>query len=216
MDARFAAKAGVTMDLISRDDAISKGLRRYFTGQPCAKRGHIAERMVDSYVCVACRKEMLDRLDAERGVVKWSKTDEERKARRKAALQRYAEKHPDRLRESQRKYKEKHPEKRAQTKANWIAKQTKEYFRLKSHKRRATAVGKISKGISKKLLELQKNKCAICKCNIKHKFEIDHVVPLVRGGPHEDANLQLLCPDCNRSKGAKDPVDYMQSKGYLI
>ena len=31
---------------------------------------------------------------------------------------------------------------------------------------------------------------------------IDHVVPRSRGGSHELANLQLLCRDCNRRKGA--------------
>lgn len=33
--------------------------------------------------------------------------------------------------------------------------------------------------------------------------EIDHVVPLSRGGTHDYDNLQCLCKSCNSSKGAK-------------
>ena len=33
--------------------------------------------------------------------------------------------------------------------------------------------------------------------------EIDHIVPLSRGGTEADDNLQLLCRPCNRSKGAR-------------
>lgn len=33
--------------------------------------------------------------------------------------------------------------------------------------------------------------------------EIDHIVPLSRGGTHDRSNLQCLCKSCNSSKGAK-------------
>lgn len=33
--------------------------------------------------------------------------------------------------------------------------------------------------------------------------ELDHVIPLSRGGVHEEWNLQCLCRKCNISKGAK-------------
>ena len=45
--------------------------------------------------------------------------DEERKLRRKLVLQRYAEKHPDRLKDSQAKYKQAHPERRKATVKKW-------------------------------------------------------------------------------------------------
>jgi hypothetical protein len=34
-------------------------------------------------------------------------------------------------------------------------------------------------------------------------MDLDHVHPVSRGGKSEAANLQLLCPSCNRSKGAR-------------
>ena len=36
--------------------------------------------------------------------------------------------------------------------------------------------------------------------------EIDHVVPVVKGGTHELSNLVPACRPCNRSKGAKDEI----------
>ena len=39
------------------------------------------------------------------------------------------------------------------------------------------------------------------KCGSRENLEIDHVVPLARGGSNRLENLQLLCQDCNRRKG---------------
>lgn len=44
------------MNLVSRDEALERGLLRYFTGVPC-KYGHIAERQVSSYGCMVCANE---------------------------------------------------------------------------------------------------------------------------------------------------------------
>lgn len=41
------------MDVTSRKDAISRGLNKYFTGEPC-KSGHIAQRYTQSSVCLEC------------------------------------------------------------------------------------------------------------------------------------------------------------------
>lgn len=40
-------------------------------------------------------------------------------------------------------------------------------------------------------------------CGSKDNLECDHVVPLSRGGSHEDDNLKTACRPCNRSKCAK-------------
>ena len=43
-------------DIIGRDEASALGLKRFFTGNPC-KRGHVAERDVDSRECMECSRE---------------------------------------------------------------------------------------------------------------------------------------------------------------
>ena len=44
------------MKIISREEAIKKGLKKYFTGIPC-KHGHISERFVLQNKCVVCKHE---------------------------------------------------------------------------------------------------------------------------------------------------------------
>ena len=41
------------MNIIKRKQAISKGLKRYFTGVPC-KNGHISERATNGWYCIEC------------------------------------------------------------------------------------------------------------------------------------------------------------------
>lgn len=33
---------------------------------------------------------------------------------------------------------------------------------------------------------------------------LDHVVPISRGGGHDDANLQTLCIECSKAKTARE------------
>jgi 5-methylcytosine-specific restriction endonuclease McrA len=67
---------------------------------------------------------------------------------------------------------------------------------------------------------MQGKKCGTCKTRIfktgPHKYEIDHVMPLARGGAHHIDNLQLLCRHCNRSKHAKHPDEWAKKHGLLF
>jgi 5-methylcytosine-specific restriction endonuclease McrA len=40
------------------------------------------------------------------------------------------------------------------------------------------------------------------QCNADFELQYDHVIPHSMGGASTEANLQLLCGDCNREKGA--------------
>ncbi len=51
------------------------------------------------------------------------------------------------------------------------------------------------------LLNGQKNKCNQCGCGLIKK-ELDHYIPLSKGGQHRLSNLQWLCSDCNQTKKA--------------
>lgn len=52
-----------------------------------------------------------------------------------------------------------------------------------------------------RIAELRSEPCAYCGSH--ENIEIDHIVPLSRGGKHEPENLAPACRFCNRSKGAK-------------
>lgn len=49
--------------------------------------------------------------------------------------------------------------------------------------------------------------CKVCKASVQEEphllLEIDHIIPISRGGITTESNLQTLCWRCNRSKGAK-------------
>lgn len=84
-------------------------------------------------------------------------------------------------------------------------------------KRKAGQSGSLSSGLTKRLLRLQRGRCACCACDLAVSgHHRDHIEPLARGGRHEDSNIQLLCPRCNLSKHAKPPIEFMQSRGFLL
>ena len=40
------------------------------------------------------------------------------------------------------------------------------------------------------------------QCGSKRRLQFDHLIPVRLGGASSIDNLQLLCADCNRAKGA--------------
>lgn len=77
-------------------------------------------------------------------------------------------------------------------------------------------IGRLPRGTIRRIGTAQKWKCAVCRTGIRDKYHIDHIQPLARGGLHEPNNIQLLCPPCNLTKNAKDPIAFMQSRGFLL
>lgn len=90
--------------------------------------------------------------------------------------------------------------------------------RVHAHNRRArmrVTGGILSKDLFGRLFKLQRGRCACCGVKLVTNH-LDHVIPVALDGPNEDWNMQLLCPPCNLKKGAKHPIDFMQSRGFLI
>jgi len=58
------------------------------------------------------------------------------------------------------------------------------------------------------VLALAKGRCGICLKIIKDgdAWELDHIVPLAKGGAHCYDNVQPAHPECNRRKAARVPV----------
>ena len=93
-----------------------------------------------------------------------------------------------------------------------------ESVRIRYQNRRAqkNVSGTLSKGLAKKLFQLQKGKCPCCQQPLGDNYHLDHIVPLALGGSNTDDNIQLLRATCNHQKHAKHPIDFMQSKGFLL
>lgn len=93
-----------------------------------------------------------------------------------------------------------------------------ELIRLNAANRRARIKGnggRLSKGITLKLIELQEGKCNYCKDDISNVHHIDHIMPISLGGANTDDNVQLLCPTCNMRKSNKHPEVFMKELGLI-
>ena len=106
----------------------------------------------------------------------------------------------------------------------WKGGYEKMYQRLKdagvhrmacANRRARLKANKIPATFIKWLGSSQKWKCVVCKSKLV-KYEVDHIVPLSKGGKHEKQNLQILCVHCNRRKSSKDPIEFMNANGFLI
>ena len=118
----------------------------------------------------------------------------------KAAIAKWAKNNPDR--------------KLANLRASRAA--NPESARLHRQNRRNRVCGTLSKDIVKKLLVLQRGKCACCSQPLGDDYHLDHIMPLALGGPNTDDNIQLLRQRCNNQKHSKHPIDFMQSRGFLL
>jgi 5-methylcytosine-specific restriction endonuclease McrA len=52
----------------------------------------------------------------------------------------------------------------------------------------------------------QRYACAVCAELLPPDWQLDHIVPLSRGGGNERANVQALCVACHADKTARDTV----------
>lgn len=95
----------------------------------------------------------------------------------------------------------------------------REYYKILGDAQRAKkhgTVGRYSSDDVAAILMAQKGKCAYCRKDIRKSFEVDHIVPFIRGGTNNRNNLQLTCGPCNRSKGGRDPLVHARRLGLLL
>jgi hypothetical protein len=153
--------------LISRQDAISQGLARYFTGKPC-KHGHIAERYTCNKTCCVCGNQ---------GAVK-TKTKKPLKIYEEN--KKWRQSNPDKALGYTQKYVQKNRDKRNLWTANYReAKRTPAWLTEIDHERIANVY---------KLATLQSKITGTT-------WHVDHIIPL-RGkyvsGLHVPSNLQAI------------------------
>lgn len=130
----------------------------------------------------------------------------------------YRKNNPDKARAKVRKYYAANSEKLRAAASEW-QRENPEAVRIISQNRRARKIaagGKLTNGLSKKLFKLQKGLCPCCKKPLENDFHLDHIMPLFLGGSNTDDNIQLLRSTCNHQKNAAHPVDFMQSRGFLL
>jgi hypothetical protein len=220
------------MEIISKQEAISRGLKRYFTGKTCAK-GHVAERNVSSRGCLACMADAVaayKQTSKGRAAVLAYVHSEERKAQQraeyatpewKAWAQEYRK--SDKGRAVDARYRA--TEKAKLTRAKYDSSERRKAL-LREYNDRAgykawmkspegiacLRAGKAARRARKKAatVPLTKEENARIRAfyaeasrltketGVKH--QVDHTLPLVRGGLHHPNNMQVVTEAYNASK----------------
>jgi 5-methylcytosine-specific restriction endonuclease McrA len=157
---------------------------------------------------------------------------------RKPIKKRYRDSHREELREKNRRYyaANKKARREAQrlyfqsedgkaarraTQHKYYATLTTEQIAELNHRRLArkrAAPGKFKAADIKIIRKLQNDRCALphCRVALGGRGHVDHIVALSNGGTNWPKNLQLLCPTCNMSKGAKEQAALLRCEGFLL
>ena len=182
------------MEIISRKEAKAKGLKRYFTGNPCPK-GHVAERYTKKGSCCECLR--MKSISGEKKIYD----------------QYYYQKNKSRILDRSAKYHLKNRERNLARVATWQSENKSKVKSIKQsykHRRRCLEEG----GISSKDLMNWKNSqekiCFWCDGQCEDDYHVDHIYPLSKGGKHDQINLCISCPSCNVKKNAKDPYEFLE------
>jgi 5-methylcytosine-specific restriction endonuclease McrA len=86
-----------------------------------------------------------------------------------------------------------------------------ELIRFYAAKRRAKKAENGIFSLSKKdVRRLSQGSCFYCSGN--QGLEIDHIIPISRGGRHSFGNLLVACRSCNASKGSKFITEWKKGK----
>lgn len=62
----------------------------------------------------------------------------------------------------------------------------------------------VSQTTKKIVASNQQWKCNICRNLLNYTYEIDHIIPLYKGGTNNPNNLQALCRNCHGEKTVMD------------
>lgn len=122
-----------------------------------------------------------------------------------AGASRRYKKNPDVAKARVADWVKKHPERRSKINSDYAKRnrdKTATNWRNRIARLRGNG-GRHSAADIANLLRRQGGICTGCKADISKSFEVDHIMPLSKGGSNGPENLQLLCRSCNRRKGAK-------------
>lgn len=191
--------------LATHREKSGKGVK--YCTRECARAAQILDGTKVSTQCAHCQKPLTRRRDSLRarsfcGPLCWSEATrttgstwsnhDPDKAARRVYMRNYVQANRDR--------------KNALSRA-WAIK-NRDYRRYIDQVRRAA--GSLTFTEWKELIDSSQGQCSVCGST--EQPQVDHIVPVARGGKTERANLQVLCKFCNVSKGAKDFKTWLKQR----
>ncbi len=132
--------------------------------------------------------------------------------RQRARSQKFRQENP----EYDRQWRKNNAAKKRQLLREW-QKNNRNRVRGYEHARRARMAGAFAdcQRFSQEFIRSVYKSCL--KCGSLAELEIDHVIPLSKGGTSTIGNYQILCRSCNASKNNRDFTDYRLSYAvYLL
>ena len=117
----------------------------------------------------------------------------------KATKRKYLENNPIKRKESVSSYKQRNRESILGQRRNYYGKNSDKWRRYAEQ--RAVRLKSDFLVTTKEILKLLDKICVYC--NVSASVEIDHIIPLAKGGQHRIGNLVGACKQCNRSKSDK-------------
>lgn len=207
--------------IVKRAEAKRLGINRYFTGKPC-KNGHVAQRVTKKCDCVQCvsirNKEYLnsgDNRDKSRiRSHEWHISQD--KVRVKALRDDWKIKKYGSTEEYWRQYYANKKDARIEAARRWRV-ENPEIKKNADRNRKASiknAEGTHTAQDVKAIYDAQNGECVYCGVDLTDGYHVDHIMPLVLGGPNWPDNLQCLCQTCNLRKGGKHPDEWHKEIGY--
>ena len=92
-------------------------------------------------------------------------------------------------------------------------------LRTRSNERRIRPTKRVTwrKGLKQELMKRQDNTCVYCGYRrIARTLDIDHMIPVVRGGSNDESNLQVICRPCNQRKGLQTDEEFRARYSRLV
>jgi len=129
----------------------------------------------------------------------------------------WSKRNPEKCRDYRKKYYEKNREKIIEYVTKWRERNPEAYKAINAkgdYRRRVLERNcKIFKVTEKDTKRLRQQPCAFC--GERSDIQIDHIIPLSKGGVHGIGNFQPLCESCNKSKSDKYMIEWVaHSKKY--